>query len=312
MSSGRGQASGGDKSTDGTVTRSKVYASEGLIFKVGSKLFRFPTIWHLAQASEFFEAVQQLRANVPTGGEGSSDEKPIIIHDREDDFESFALWLFQMKHPLLLSEWIGVLALSTKYCMKMGVEQAIERLGNPSNKRSFQPCYKLRLAWEFEIKQWYEDCLMEILSFPPNPLSKEDVRDLEPELVAIFMSVRESVQRYRLSMLTTIPDVRHGRACDADNRGRCTKEYINAYLAAVMNFAHTADYQSGRDVFGILKKLDVPGVHADCKKANLIYLRDNNILWKEEELCQLGCTRMKRVLESTRPQLPRPEPRYES
>lgn len=305
-------SSADNKSNEATAerqfTRSRVYAPDGLIFKAGSKLFRFPTIWHLAQSSEFFEGVQELGANVPTGGEGSSDENPIIMHDREDDFESFALWLFQMKYPLVRSEWIGVLAISTKYCINSGIDQAIDQLNDPTKRPRFQPCYKLRLAWEFGIEQWYGDCLEEILTLPPRPLSREDIRDLEPQLVVIIMSLREKVQRYRTSLLTFIPEIRLVHFCDS--RSKCTKEFLDTYLTVVMEFAHTKSYKLGRDVYKHLKSFDIPDMHVECKKVVMAQLQESGLLWKEEDIVRQSCEGMKEVLRSTQPQLPRPEPRY--
>lgn len=72
--------------------------------------------------SDFFEGLANMsRERVEWSGEGFPHDQPIILQDREDDFDAFCLCFFRLEvGSFTLSEWLGILAISSKYCIEMG------------------------------------------------------------------------------------------------------------------------------------------------------------------------------------------------
>lgn len=296
------------------VTRSEVYCDDAygpLIFRAGERLFRFPTIWHLAKKSEFFEGLCGLtRCNNAVSGnsEGLSDDNPIIVNDREDDFEAFAQWIIMFKRPLSLSEWIGVLAISTKYCIKDGIQQALYHLRAPKGGDQFCPIFKLRLAWQFLAEDWYDECIRDVLKPPYKDLTAEDLSDLECDLASVILRIRSRCSRHRLELVPYTAEVFHHVTCP--DQGICAKNWRRAFSAGMLFYTHTVKFYTGRDIFTMIKKVEIPGLQSECRRLTMEELETKGVLWREEVFAQRGVEEVKKLLLNSRPTCPRPKPRF--
>lgn len=209
-----------------------------------------------------------------------------------------------------LHDWVGVLAISTKYCIQAGLEQAIDALKNPTGPTRFEPCFKLRLAWEYSVESWYEECILDILALPPMEIRKEDVDDLESAISAAIITVRARIARHRLELIPFIPDVIHDADCS--DRGRCSKDWTSCYSFAMLYFAHTRRFYTGREVYQKLKKIEPPSLYEGCRRLTIEDIENRGVLWKEETFIRAGVEAIKQILGSTRPRTLRPNPRFTS
>jgi hypothetical protein len=189
----------------------------------------------------------------------------------------------------------------------MGVNQAIHRLQHPEGDQRFHPVFKLRLAWEFSIETWYEECISDVLAIPFIELSASDYRDLEPNLTEIIWTIRMRCLRHRQELIPYLPDALHHTNCT--DRGHCVRDWQTAYSAAMLFFAHTRTFYTGREVFQKLSSVEIPSFNPDCRRLTITELESTGILWREESFIQKGAELIKSFLTSNRPQLPRPEPR---
>lgn len=207
-------------------------------------------------------------------------------------------------------EWIGVLAFSSKYCFKVGVDAALSVLQRPflPGGQEFAPCYKLRLAWTFDIEDWYMDILDKILAFPPIQFTQHDFNDLGGELSETISKARVRASRHRLELIPFIPEAQHHAGCV--DRGRCGRDWANAYSTAMLFFAHTRRFYSGREVYAKLGQIEVPTVHESCRRLTLHEVSARGVLWKEEAFMQEGKDECLQLLRTTRPPKARPSPRY--
>lgn len=212
------------------------------------------------------------------------------------------------RSPLDLLEWIGVLAFSTKYCFKVGVKDALSILRNPPGNQVFAPCFKLRLAWQFMVEDWYQECVDDIFGFPPLEFNHNDFNDLGGEVSAAINSARVRVYRHRLELIPFIPEPAHASNCV--DRGRCARDWSHAYSTAMLFFAHTRRFYTGRDVFSRLKAMEVASPLEECRKMTLTDISDRGVLWKEEQFLEEGKLVVLDLLRSTRPTSIRPKPRY--
>lgn len=210
---------------------------------------------------------------------------------------------------MLIQDWVGVLAISSKYCIQAGVEQAISALKFPSGPNRFEPCYKLRIAWEYSINDWLEDCILDVLALPPVDISEPDFSDLEAAISSAIMTVRQRIARHRLELIPFIPDVIHATTCI--DRGRCSKDWITSYQFAMLYFAHTRRFYTGREVYDKLKKMEPPALYEGCRHLTLADIETRGVLWKEETFIRAGTEAIKKILLSTRPRSSRPSPRFQ-
>lgn len=58
------------------------------------KLYCFPTIWHIGQRSEFFQAFCGFRKDGVSTNEGQTPDRAIDVFDDPDDWEAFSLFAF--------------------------------------------------------------------------------------------------------------------------------------------------------------------------------------------------------------------------
>lgn len=207
-----------------------------------------------------------------------------------------------------LAQWIGVLAISSKYYVTPGVEAALTILRNPGGSIRFPPCYKLRLAWQYQVEDWYDECVMDIISLPPVVLEREDLRDLEESITVVINEISERVRKHRLELIPYIPEPKHTSTCL--DPGRCARDWSISYATAMLLFAHTRHYYSGREVYDKLRKIEVHTVHESCRSLTLQDINDRGVLWKEEEILDKGKETLKKLLTSTRPMHPRPPARF--
>lgn len=209
-----------------------------------------------------------------------------------------------------MRDWIGVLAISKKYTIRIGFDQAFDFLRYPSLHitQHLAPVNKLRLAWEFELEDWYDECIRDLFAIPFVELSEEDIAELEPVLVRLVYNVRGKVHRHRLELVPYLPEAIHHRSCP--DCGRCVRDWQNAYSQAMLFFAHTRKFFSGREVFTKISQVDIPSFHKECRTLTLTDLESKELLWREELLIANGVEVIKSVIKSRRPSLPRPEPRF--
>jgi hypothetical protein len=166
----------------------------------------------------------------------------------------------------------------------------------------------LRLAWEFQAEEWYEDCLKEILASPPIELVAEDYRDLEPTLTHALLHIRNRCLKHRLELIPYILEATHASNCR--DRGRCERDWGTAYSAAMLFYAHTKKFYTGREIFEKLGKVEIPGCQPECRKLTMDELGGSGVMWKEEQFVAKGVETSVGLLKNTRPLLPRPKPRY--
>jgi hypothetical protein len=190
----------------------------------------------------------------------------------------------------------------------MGMDQALYRLRHPEGDLRFHPVFKLRLAWEFSVESWYEECIRDVLAIPFIELCAEDYRDLEPKLTEIILAIRARCHRHRLELVPYLPDALHHTTC-AD-RGRCVRDWQIAYSAAMLFFTHTRTFYTGREVFQKLSVVEIPSFNAECRRLTIAEMENTGILWCEEAFIQKGSEVIKTFLMSERPCSHRPEPRF--
>lgn len=85
-----------------------------------------------------------------------------------------------------MSEWIGVLTISSKYFIKKGVQEVVEKLRKPPDDIPLDPYYKLRVAWEFGLDNLYDEILNEVF-LPPLESQGEDFRGLEGSVSTLIV-----------------------------------------------------------------------------------------------------------------------------
>jgi hypothetical protein len=75
-------------------------------------------------------------------------------------------------------------------------------------------------------------------------------------------------------------------------------------------FAHTKRFYTGREIFGKLRTIEIPGCNPECRKLTMDELETSEVMWKEEQIIAKGTESMRRLLVNIRPVMPRPKPRY--
>jgi hypothetical protein len=202
--------------------------------------------------------------------------------------------------------------ISTKYSWKIEIEQAIHSLESllPLDDQ-LDPFSKLRLAWECKVEKWHEECLADILSFPPEPeqLTLEDMKNLEPELTAAVLDILFQCNSHRLSLTLRTFEARHDASCLDGDRDLCNRSWQIVYSGAVLLFNSSCQFYTGREVYAEMKGISAPLLNNRCKNRTFVALEADGCLWKEEEIVKAGCESLKKVLLETRPAFPRPESR---
>lgn len=224
------------------------------------------------------------------------------------DFFFFYGFLFDFSVFFSLSQWIGVLAISSKYYITPGIDAALTILRNPSGSDRFPPCFKLRLAWQYQVDDWYDECIMDIMCLPPAVLDCDDLRELEEPITVLITEIFERIRKHRLELIPYVPEPKHTATCL--DPGRCARDWSISYATAMLLFAHTRHYYSGRDVFEKLRKIEVHTVHESCRTRTLDDIKDRGVLWKEEEILEKGVESIKKLLSTSRPTHRRPPARF--
>lgn len=204
---------------------------------------------------------------------------------------------------------IGVLAISEKYCVKSGIDAGIHFLSNPA-EGEFKTSFKLRLAWQYNITEWIDSSIAELLTPPFDELTTYEVDDLESEIVMIIVACRERISRHRLELIPYLPDAVHTASCP--NRGTCFKNWQTAFSSSMLYFTHTRRFYSGREVFKKLQSLDITNFNPECRRLTLEALESSGVLWREESFINIASESIKKVLARGGPRTPRPEPRFKS
>lgn len=158
------------------------------------------------------------------------------------------------------------------------------------------------------VEGWYEECILDILALPPMELTSNDVSDLDPDIFAAFLAVRARVSRHRLELIPFIPDAIHDMSCT--DRGRCSRDWTSAYSHAMLYFAHTRRFYTGREVFDKLKRIETSAIYEDCRRLTIQEVESKGVLWKEETFIRAGADNIKMLLTTTRPKTTRPSPRF--
>jgi hypothetical protein len=210
-----------------------------------------------------------------------------------------------IRYPLTTKEWVGVLAISTKYCVQIGAEEARDNILHPKDGKLLAPGYKLR---EYSIEEWYDECIQGMVKLPFVDLIPGDVRGMECDLTSEILRIRIQCQQYRPQLVTYLPDPKHHSTCK--NRGICTRNWQSTFSDASLLFSHISQFKTGREVFEKLKSIDVPGFHPECRKLAFNELESSGILWGEETIPKIEAESVKRILMKVKPILPRPEPRF--
>lgn len=174
----------------------------------------------------------------------------------------------------------------------------------PPGFTRFPPCFKLRLAWQYQVEDWLDECIMDIIALPPLVLDRDDHRDLEEDVIVALNTCHESVRQHRMELIPYIPEPKHVAECK--DRGRCARDWTTSYASAMLLFAHTRHYYSGREVFDKLKTIEVHTVHDACRKLTLADIEKRCVLWKEEVILEEGKAKIRSLLLNSRPMHPRP------
>lgn len=190
----------------------------------------------------------------------------------------------------------------------MGLIEARHALLYPAGHIRFEPCYKLRAAWEVSFEEWYDDCILDILALPPMEITEDDVRDLGHEVAGEITANRLRVAQHRLALVPSIPEVVHHSECP--DRKRCSNDWAFVYSAAMTFIAHMKRFYTGREVFEKFKEIESPLIYEKCRRRTFARIGNRGFLWKEEEIISEGAEIIKRILIASRPTNPRPPPRY--
>lgn len=232
----------------------------------------------------------------------------ICIASKPLQISVFCIFSIRFSVLFTLAQWIGVLAISTKYYITPGVQAALTILRNPSGSIRFPPCFKLRLAWQYQVEDWYDECLKDIMCLPPAVFDCDDLRDLEEPITVLVTEIFEHIRKHRLELIPYVPEPKHTATCL--DPGRCARDWSLSYSSAMLLFAHTRHYYSGREVYDKLRKIEVHTVHESCRTLTLQDIKDRGVLWKEEDILEKGVEALRKLLTTTRPSHPRPPARF--
>jgi len=197
---------------------------------------------------------------------------------------------------------------SSKYCVKGGVKDALLNLQNLEDGKALHPVFRLRLAWQYELDFLYDSAIRDVLSLPFAELTVEDIQDLEPRLLTILLAIRDRCHRHRMELVPYVPNATHDATC-TDNK-QCEKDWRIAYSMSMLLFTHSRKYYTGREVFHKLSTLEIPSLLKICRRLTFTTLEVNRVLWREEVIIEKGHEAIRNVLLSQRPVTPRPEPRF--
>lgn len=203
-----------------------------------------------------------------------------------------------------------MLCVSLKYCIDMGVDQSVHNLLVKKQECRFNPIYKLRMVWQFQLEKWYDDSITDVLQLPFTSLTAHDISDLGPKLTEVFIALRERFVRHRIELMTHVQEVKHDSAC-LDNAD-CAKEWRVAYSKAMLFFGQTRKYLSGREVIKKLDAIFVPNLNAYCREHTFETIFEKGFLWQDEEFISTTASAIKKFISIHRPQEPLPEPRFQS
>ena len=185
---------------------------------------------------------------------------------------------------------------------------ALTHLKESVNGQQLNPYNLLRLVWEFDIVEWYEECILDILHNPFLELTTLDVCEMEPKITAIILTARMKCHRHRLELIPYLPGVIHDPRCQ--DHASCARDWKTAYSGAMLFFTQTLKFISGRDVFRKLSSVQIPSLGTECRRLTLDEINSTGTLWKEEYFIEEAVVAIKSVLRTERPSSPRPEPRF--
>lgn len=246
----------------------------------------------------------------------------MIVHDDPKDFQTFMAFHFGLMYVrrtfmlqvlILYSirpttrQWISLLTLSRKYCVRGGFEQAVMALETPA-EGPFAPAFKLRLAWEFDIESWYDEPIRALLTCPYDEITALDLKELESDIAAVVIAARFRCLKHRNELVPFTPEAIHCHECP--DRGGCVKNWQTAFQAAMLFFTHTRKYYSGRDVFAKLNCLDIPCFSPRCRELTMQELEVSGVLWREETFIAGAAADIHQILQSLKPERPQNEPRF--
>lgn len=204
-------------------------------------------------------------------------------------------------------QWLGVLSTCTKYVIQDGIDAAVKYLNDPP-EGPFKPAFKLRLAWQFRIREWFDSCITELLTHPWDELSPSDYSDLGSDIVYAIVATHKRCLRHRSGLIPYLPEVVHSDECT--DRGNCNKNWTLAFSSAMLFYTNTRKYYTGREVYERFVAANIPNLNPRCRDLTLTRIQETGVLWKEEHFIQKALANIKERLESTNPPHPRPPPRY--
>lgn len=243
--------------------------------------------------------------------------------DKAASWEAFGYWYLHLKyvvniiliqdanvagrHPLDIDEWLGVLEISQKYDIDIGIRQALDTLGSPPIQACLPLTARVRIAWEFRLEHLYEAIIRELLEHRPfEKVTRAVLRDLEDEVYVAYQGIVDDITLERQKLAAFVPEFRHKEGVHASIRGEqeCHHNWREAYTSFTRLLVRTDRFFHMTYVLGKLKHADsIKEMHSECKAEMIATLQPGFLI--EEDIVANGKATLHLLLQTTRPSNPR-------
>ena len=159
--------------------------------------------------------------------------------------------------------------------MDFAVTEAMFHLNSAETKALLSPSARLRIVWEFELEDLYEEAVIAMLSIRPFPkLRGLELDDLERDVFFKVQDTYNRVEMFQSRLISYVPDFLHSPDADCSGNAKmaCQINWREAYGSYSRLLAQTDNYYSSATVLDRLRRADIQGMNLLCQAHMMDYL----------------------------------------
>lgn len=153
----------------------------------------------------------------------------------------------------------------------------------------------MRLALQYHRPELVQAGVVSLLTPPFAVLTAENLRDLEPELMAIINKYRHKITSHRMTLVCHLAAFVHSYRCNT--KAECESQWPVAYRSCTRQLANPTSASTGRDILARFQQEIIPGMNPECFRATMDTIEASQGFWKEERLTIEAVTEVRALVQ---------------
>lgn len=170
--------------------------------------------------------------------------------------------------------------MSSYFDIADGVQYVIQALEFRSN---FSAVQRFKLARTYNIHQWVEPAIRDLLEWDTIALTLADVFDIGPEAFHQIIQAKSKIQRLRIGMAYKPPELVKGPRCQAACEYAWRREWWNEIARYIL---HPQWMATGSAIKQHIKLTDIPGVCQSCRDTTVEAMELKGAFEKDTEIVE--------------------------